>query len=119
MTNQLDNMAVILAKRPEGLPNPDDFTLEDRPLGDRPSGQVRCQTLYLSLDPYMRSVIAGSHMGHGIDPGDVVAGEVVARVVDSDDPDGRVGTVGGLAVTLGFGAVSGAGIGTYSGGFLG
>ena len=93
MTNQFDNMAVILAKRPEGLPNPDDFTLEDRPLGDRPSGQVRCQTLYLSLDPYMRSVIAGSHMGHGIDPGDVVAGEVVARVVDSDDPDWPVGTV--------------------------
>ena len=85
MTDHLDNMAVILAKRPEGLPNPDDFQLENRPLGERPAGQVRCQTLYLSLDPYMRSVIAGNHMGHGVDPGDVIAGEVVARIVDSDD----------------------------------
>jgi NADPH-dependent curcumin reductase CurA len=93
MTNQLDNMAVILAKRPEGLPNPDDFTLENRPLSERPSGQVRCQTLYLSLDPYMRSVIAGNHMGHGVDPGDVIAGESVARIVGSDDADWPVGTV--------------------------
>ena len=93
MTDHLDNMAVILAKRPEGLPNPDDFQLENRPLGERPAGQVRCQTLYLSLDPYMRSVIAGNHMGHGVDPGDVIAGEVVARIVESDDVDWPAGTV--------------------------
>ena len=41
----------------------------------------------------MRSVIAGSHMGHGVDPGDVIAGEVVARIVDSDDADWPAGTV--------------------------
>ena len=93
MIDQLDNISVILAKRPEGLPNPDDFQLENRPLGERPAGQVRCQTLYLSLDPYMRSVIAGNHMGHGVDPGDVIAGEVVARIVDSDGADWPVGTV--------------------------
>jgi NADPH-dependent curcumin reductase CurA len=93
MTNQLDNMAVILTKRPEGLPNPDDFQLDNLTVAGRPAGQVRCQTLYLSLDPYMRSVIAGNHMGHGVDPGDVIAGEVVARIVDSDDADWPVGTV--------------------------
>ncbi|MBL6820981.1 MAG: NADP-dependent oxidoreductase [Proteobacteria bacterium] len=93
MTNNLDNPAVILAKRPEGLPEPDDFRLETRSLGPRSSGQIRCQTLYLSLDPYMRSVIAGNHMGHGVDPGEVIAGEVVARVVESDDDDWPIDTV--------------------------
>ena len=47
-------------------------------------GKVRCQTLYLSLDPYIRSVIAGNHMGHGIEPGEVIPGETVARIVDSN-----------------------------------
>lgn len=93
MTDKLDNPAVILAKRPEGLPEPDDFRLETRMLGSRHPGQIRCETLYLSLDPYMRSVIAGNHMGHGVDLGDVIAGEVVARVIESDDTDWPVGTV--------------------------
>ena len=93
MTNNVDNPAVILAKRPEGLPEPDDFRLETRSLGPRSPGQIRCQTLYLSLDPYMRSVIAGNHMGHGVDPGEVIAGEVVARVVESDDDDWPIDTV--------------------------
>ncbi len=93
MTNKLDNPAVILAKRPEGLPEPDDFRLETRSLGPRSPGQIRCETLYLSLDPYMRSVIAGNHMGHGVDPSEVIAGEVVARVVESDDDDWPIDTV--------------------------
>lgn len=93
VTEILDNSAVILAKRPEGLPSTGDFALETRALGSRADGAVRCETLYLSLDPYMRSVIAGNHMGHGVDPGQVVPGEVVARVVESDDPDWQPGTL--------------------------
>ena len=54
-----------------------DFAAENRPL-DR-SGIPDARP-YLSLDPYMRSVIAGNHMGHGADPGDVIAGMVVACV---------------------------------------
>ena len=90
MIDHLDNMAIILAKRPEGLPNPDDFQLENRPLGERPAGQVRCQTLYLSLDPYMRSVIAGNHMGHGVDPGDVIAGRSLPESWKVMTPTGRL-----------------------------
>jgi NADPH-dependent curcumin reductase len=89
----LDNTAVILAQRPQGLPNADDFALETLPLPELAQGAIRCQTLYLSLDPYMRSVIAGNHMGHGVDPGDVVPGEVVARVTESDAPDWPSGTL--------------------------
>ena len=93
MTDTLDNLTVILAQRPQGLPNVEDFALQSNPVGRRAAGQIRCETLYLSLDPYMRSVIAGNHMGHGVDPGDVITGEVVARVSESDDPDWPIDTL--------------------------
>ena len=91
MSNKIDNLAITLAERPQGLPRITDFAAENRPLGPRSAGAIRCETLYLSLDPYMRSVIAGNHMGHGVDPGDVIAGEAVARVCESDHPGWPVG----------------------------
>ena len=91
MSNQIDNLTITLAERPQGLPRISDFAAENRPLGPRSAGAIRCETLYLSLDPYMRSVIAGNHMGHGVDPGDVIAGEAVARVCESDHPEWPVG----------------------------
>jgi len=84
---------VLLAKRPEGLPTPEDFSVVQRPLAPRDEGQIRCETMFLSLDPYMRSVIAGNHLGHGIAPGDVVPGEVIARVVESDYADWPLDTL--------------------------
>ena len=91
MTENRDNQGIILAQRPDGLPNPDDFAFEVRQLGPRAAGMIRCQTLFLSLDPYIRSVIAGNHLGHGINTGDIVPGEVVARIIESDDPTWPVG----------------------------
>ena len=89
----MQNLRVSLARRPEGLPEPDDFSLNEAALAARDPEAIRCETLYLSLDPYMRSVMAGNHMGHGIGPGDVIPGEVVARVVESDHSDWPVGTI--------------------------
>lgn len=89
----MDSTAVILAKRPEGLPTPGDFSLVKQPLAQCGEGKIRCQAMFLSLDPYMRSVIAGNHLGHGIAPGEVVPGEVIARVVASDHADWPLGTL--------------------------
>ncbi len=72
---------------------PEDFSVVTPPLTPRAEGKIRCETLFLSLDPYIRSVIAGNHLGHGIDPGRVVPGEVVARVIESDDTDWPVDTL--------------------------
>ena len=91
MTENRDNECVILTQRPDGVPNPDNFAFEVRSLGPRAAGMIRCQTLFLSLDPYIRSVIAGNHLGHGIDTGDIVPGEVVARIIESDDQKWPVG----------------------------
>ena len=37
----------------------------------------------------MRSVIAGNHMGHGVDPGDVIAGERLPGFVKVTIRSGR------------------------------
>lgn len=93
VTETVENTAVLLAKRPEGLPTPEDFSVVTRPLTSRDAGKIRCETIFLSLDPYMRSVIAGNHLGHGIAPGEVVPGEVIAKVTESEHPDWPLNTL--------------------------
>ena len=48
------NTRVLLASRPVGNPQPENFTLETVPVPALKSGQVVVQTKYLSLDPAMR-----------------------------------------------------------------
>ena len=91
--HQHANDCMLLRRRPSGLPTLDCFEAFVQPLAPLAAGKVRCQTLYLSLDPYIRSVIAGNHMGHGIEPGEVIPGETVARIVDSNCSDWPIGTL--------------------------
>lgn len=77
---------VRLKKMPEGAPRPGDFEVVETALPAPGQGQVLCRTLYLSLDPYMRSQIAGKHISGAIGPGDAMRGETVSEVVASGDP---------------------------------
>jgi NADPH-dependent curcumin reductase CurA len=53
---------------------------------------VVTETLYLSLDPYMRGRISGAKSyAKGTDPGEVMTGETVGRVIASADPNFDVG----------------------------
>lgn len=77
---------VELAREPGGVPTPDDFALREFSLSEPAAGEVLCETVYLSLDPYMRSQLAGRHISGSIGPGDPMRGETVSRVVSSADP---------------------------------
>ncbi len=55
------------------------------------AGEVLCRTRYLSLDPYMRSQIAGRHTSGAVVPGDVMNGETVSEVVRSNVTSFSVG----------------------------
>jgi len=57
------------------------------------AGEVLCETLYLSLDPYMRSQMAGRHLSGGVAPGEVPNGETVSRVIASDSVALPAGTL--------------------------
>jgi NADPH-dependent curcumin reductase CurA len=85
------NTRVLLAKRPEGLPSSDCFTVDEVSTNPRAAGSIRCKTDFLSLDPYMRGVIGGNHMGQSVEVGGVIPGEGIATIIESDDSDWPVG----------------------------
>ena len=93
MTPDLKNHSIVLTARPVGQPDIGCFSQNHAALQALAEGFVRCETIYLSLDPYVRSIIAGNHMGHGIGPGDVIPGDTVSRVIASKNPDWPVGTL--------------------------
>lgn len=74
---------VQLAVTPEGVPAEEHFRLTEVELPSLAEGEVLCETLYLSLDPYMRSQISGRHITGAIGPGDGMKGETISRVIES------------------------------------
>jgi len=89
--NALINKQVLLASYPEGIPEVSNFSLAESTVVPPKAGQVLCRTRYLSLDPYMRSQIAGRHMTVPLSPGDVMQGETVCEIIDSNGTDFRAG----------------------------
>ena len=83
---------LVLARRPVGAPTPDCFRLEEVPEAAPADGEVKLQTLYFSLDPYMRSRMsdAASYAQPVAIDGVMTAG-AVSRVVESRAPNLAVG----------------------------
>lgn len=79
----METTQVQLASTPEGTPEESHFQLAQIELPPLADGEVLCETLYLSLDPYMRSQISGRHISGAIGPGDGMKGETVSRVIQS------------------------------------
>jgi NADPH-dependent curcumin reductase CurA len=78
------NLRVLFARRPQGLPVPGDFALDEAPVPSPGDGQFLSRTLWLSLDPYYRNVMKGSQIyADRLEPGMPMVGETVAQVVDS------------------------------------
>ena len=78
------NTRVLLKQRAEGIPREQDFDLVRAALDSAGAGELLCETLYLSLDPYLRGKISGRHISGAINPGEVMAGETVSRVIESN-----------------------------------
>jgi NADPH-dependent curcumin reductase CurA len=88
------NRQIVLAEHPVGLPKESDFRLVDSPMPKAGSGEVLVQTLYLSVDPYMRARMSGVNTyARGLETGEVMIGSVVGRVVESNDPRIAVGDI--------------------------
>ena len=87
------NTRVLLKRQCEGVPQPDDFevTAADMPVpGD---GELKCETIFLSLDPYLRGKISGRHLSGAIHPGELMAGEAISRVLESNSADFSAGDI--------------------------
>jgi len=78
------NRQVLLKRRPDGMPVPDDFVIVDSQVHGPSDGQVLLRGIYLSLDPYMRGRISGQRSyAHPTQIGDVIEGRVVGQVLRS------------------------------------
>ena len=88
-----DNTRVLLKRRCDGIPQPDDFQVTTAPVEPAGDGQLQCETIYLSLDPYLRGKISGRHMSGSIAPGELMAGEAISRIVESHHADYEAGDI--------------------------
>ncbi|GAC1338246.1 MAG: NADP-dependent oxidoreductase [Acetobacteraceae bacterium] len=94
------NRRIVLARRPTGAPADQDFRLETVPMPDPGEGQVLVRTIWLSLDPYMRSRMSDApSYAPPVQIGEPMVGGAVSRVVasraagfsDGDLVEGRTG----------------------------
>lgn len=78
------NTRIVLAARPDGAPTPGDFRVETAPVPALKEGEVLLETVYLSLDPYMRGRMRDlKSYAPSLALGDVIVGGTVSRVVES------------------------------------
>ena len=78
------NHRLLLAARPAGIPGPANFTADAVPARTPDTGEVLLETIYLSIDPAMRSWMSeGTGHQQGLPLGEVMRGGGVARVLES------------------------------------
>jgi len=87
------NRQVLLARRPQGAPVPEDFRIAESPIPVPDKGQFLARTIYLSLDPYMRGRMnAERSYAEPVPIDGVMEGGTVSRIEASNHPDFAVGS---------------------------
>ncbi|MCB1458212.1 MAG: NADP-dependent oxidoreductase [Nitratireductor sp.] len=83
---------IVLAARPQGTPVLSDFRLETVEIAEPGEGELLLETVYLSLDPYMRGRMDDAKSyAEPVAIGAVMEGACVARVLRSNNPRFAVG----------------------------
>jgi NADPH-dependent curcumin reductase len=79
------NRRVVLAERPNGLPNENTLRLEQVDIPTASAGEMLLRTVFLSLDPYMRGRMNDAKSyAEPVKIGETMTGQVVAQVVSSN-----------------------------------
>ena len=88
------NRKIVLASRPEGVPQPSNFRLEESPAPEPRDGELLLRTLWLSLDPYMRGrMSAARSYAKPVEVGEPMVGGTVNEVVESRHPEFKPGDI--------------------------
>ncbi|HVI89868.1 MAG TPA: NADP-dependent oxidoreductase [Dongiaceae bacterium] len=89
-----ESRQILLAARPEGEPVPENFRLVATALPPLAAGQMLLQTIWLSLDPYMRGrMSAAQSYSPPVELGGVMVGGAVSKVLASRHPGFAVGEI--------------------------
>src|ERR1700760_1124406 len=80
---------IVLAARPNGLPKESDFKLVDAPVPELKDGEVLVRSMYLSIDPVMRTRMSEELKSYAppVELGGLMGGGGIARVIDSKCPN--------------------------------
>jgi len=79
------NRRIVLAERPQGMPDDKTLRLENVNIPSAGTGQMLVRTQYLSLDPYMRGRMNDAKSyAEPVQIGEVMTGQVVGEVIESD-----------------------------------
>jgi NADPH-dependent curcumin reductase CurA len=79
------NLQVLLRRRPQGAPVPDDFEVVETPVPTPGPGEVLVRARYLSLDPYMRGRMSeAKSYAKPVELGAVMEGQTAGEVVASN-----------------------------------
>ena len=88
------NRRILLAARPVGEPKDTDFRLVEEPVPAPGPGQLLVRTLWLSLDPYMRSRMSDAKSyAAPVEIGQVMVGGAVGRIIASNHPGFAAGDI--------------------------
>jgi len=88
------NRQITLAARPQGAPKKSDFRLVEKTIPTPGDGEVVLQSIYLSLDPYMRGRMNETKSyAKPVEIGEVMDGGVVAQVISSKNPEFEEGDI--------------------------
>ena len=90
----MQNIQVLLARRPNGVPVPDDFSIREIPVVQPDNGQALIENRYISLDAGFRNWMdedAGDEVLPAMPLGQPVMGLTVGRVIASKHPDLPIG----------------------------
>lgn len=85
---------IVLARSLVAAPTAADFRLEPFETGEPAAGEILVRTIYLSLDPYVGSVLRGRHLGERQpQAGDLISGRAIAEVILSRSPNFCAGDI--------------------------
>src|SRR5215472_17450960 len=108
----MKNEQALLARRPHGSVEEDDFRIVETEVPPLREGQMLTTVQYLSLDPYMHGRMEESKSYAAPQPlGEVMIGGTVAEVIESKNPEFKPGDfVVGMGGWQQFQVTSGAGL---------
>jgi NADPH-dependent curcumin reductase CurA len=88
------NRQVVLASRPDGMPEAGNFRVVETPVPIAGVGEVLLRTIFLSLDPYMRGrMSAAKSYAAPVEIGGLMVGATVCEVMVSHHPDYAPGDI--------------------------
>jgi len=134
----MQNKEIRLLSRPVGIPTLDNFSTVDTDVPQPKEGEVLVRTLYISVDPYLRSrmregrsyvapfelgqVIEGGAVGEVVEsrapefqPGDIVSGMFGWRLYNTANADHLIKAPAGFPITTALGVLGMPGLTAYFG----